>query len=153
MLKNLLTLLLLGAVGLCHTQTLISPGGATVANASMSVSYSIGEIAIATLSDFEEDTYTQGLLQPSFSKPVDECSPGAINVIVLFPNPVKDVINLQGQFNCFLQYSILRGGQAVKSGTFDGSPIDVSSLTSGIYFLHLTARQNQYSRIIKFIKI
>lgn len=152
MLKNLLALLLLGAVGLCHAQTLISPGGATVANASMSISYAIGEIAVATLSDFE-DAYTQGFLQPTFSKPIDECDPSAINVIVLFPNPVKDVINLQGQFNCFVQYSILRAGQSVKSGTFDGSPIDVSALTPGIYFLHLTAKQNQFSRIIKFIKI
>jgi Secretion system C-terminal sorting domain len=152
MVKNVLTLLLLGAVGLCHAQTLISPGGATVANASMSVSYSIGEIAITTLSDFE-DAYTQGFQQPTFTKPVDECLPGAINVLVLFPNPVKDVINLQGQFNCFIQYSILRGGQAVKSGTFDGSPIDVSGLTPGIYFLHLIGKQTQFSRIIKFIKI
>lgn len=152
MVKNVLTLLLLGAVGLCHAQTLISPGGATVANASMSVSYSIGEIAITTLSDFE-DAYTQGFQQPTFTKPVDECMPGAINVLVLFPNPVKDVINLQGQFNCFIQYSILRGGQAVKSGTFDGSPIDVSGLTPGIYFLHLIGKQTQFSRIIKFIKI
>lgn len=152
MVKNVLTLLLLGAVGLCHAQTLISPGGATVANASMSVSYSIGEIAITTLSDFE-DAYTQGFQQPTFTKPVDECMPGAINVLVLFPNPVKDVINLQGQFNCFIQYSILRGGQAVKSGTFDGSPIDVSGLTPGVYFLHLIGKQTQFSRIIKFIKI
>ncbi len=152
MVKNVLTLLLLGAVGLCHAQTLISPGGATVANASMSVSYSIGEIAITTLSDFE-DAYTQGFQQPTFTKPVDECMPGAINVLVLFPNPVKDVINLQGQFNCFIQYSILRAGQAVKSGTFDGSPIDVSGLTPGIYFLHLIGKQTQFSRIIKFIKI
>jgi hypothetical protein len=152
MVKNVLTLLLLGAVGLCHAQTLISPGGATVANASMSVSYSIGEIAITTLSDFE-DAYTQGFQQPTFTKPVDECLPGAINVVVLFPNPVKDVINLQGQFNCFIQYSILRGGQAVKSGTFDGSPIDVSALTPGVYFLHLIGKQTQFSRIIKFIKI
>lgn len=152
MVKNVLTLLLLGAVGLCHAQTLISPGGATVANASMSVSYSIGEIAITTLSDFE-DAYTQGFQQPTFTKPVDECLPGAINVLVLFPNPVKDVINLQGQFNCFIQYSILRAGQAVKSGTFDGSPIDVSGLTPGIYFLHLIGKQTQFSRIIKFIKI
>ena len=152
MVKNVLTLLLLGAVGLCHAQTLISPGGATVANASMSVSYSIGEIAITTLSDFE-DAYTQGFQQPTFTKPVDECLPGAINVVVLFPNPVKDVINLQGQFNCFIQYSILRGGQAVKSGTFDGSPIDVSGLTPGVYFLHLIGKQTQFSRIIKFIKI
>lgn len=152
MVKNVLTLLLLGAVGLCHAQTLISPGGATVANASMSVSYSIGEIAITTLSDFE-DAYTQGFQQPTFTKPVDECLPGAINVLVLFPNPVKDVINLQGQFNCFIQYSILRAGQAVKSGTFDGSPIDVSGLTPGIYFLQLIGKQTQFSRIIKFIKI
>ena len=152
MVKNVLTLLLLGAVGLCHAQTLISPGGATVANASMSVSYSIGEIAITTLSDFE-DAYTQGFQQPTFTKPVDECLPGTINVLVLFPNPVKDVINLQGQFNCFIQYSILRAGQAVKSGTFDGSPIDVSGLTPGIYFLQLIGKQTQFSRIIKFIKI
>ena len=152
MVKNVLTLLLLGAVGLCHAQTLISPGGATVANASMSVSYSIGEIAITTLSDFE-DAYTQGFQQPTFTKPVDECLPGAINVLVLFPNPVKDVINLQGQFNCFIQYSVLRAGQAVKSGTFDGSPIDVSGLAPGIYFLHLIGKQTQFSRIIKFIKI
>lgn len=152
MVKNLLTLLLLGAVGLCHAQTLISPGGATVANASMSVSYSIGELAITTLSDFE-DAYTQGFQQPSITKPVDECSASAIEVIVLFPNPVKDVINLQGQFNCFIQYSILRAGQAVKSGTFDGSPIDVSRLTPGIYFLHLIGKQTPYSRIIKFFKI
>ena len=152
MVKNVLTLLLLGAVGLCHAQTLISPGGATIANTSMSVSYSIGEIAITTLSDFE-DAYTQGFQQPTFTKPVDECTPGAINVLVLFPNPVKDVINLQGQFNCFIQYSVLRAGQAVKSGTFDGSPIDVSGLTPGIYFLHLIGKQTQFSRIIKFIKI
>ena len=152
MVKNVLTLLLLGAVGLCHAQTLISPGGATVANASMSVSYSIGEIAITTLSDFE-DAYTQGFQQPTFTKPVDECLPGTINVLVLFPNPVKDVINLQGQFNCFLQFTIQRAGQAVKSGTFDGTPINVSGLTPGIYFLHLIGKQTQYSRIIKFFKL
>jgi Secretion system C-terminal sorting domain len=152
MVKNALTLLLLGAVGLCSAQTLISPSGATVGNATMSVSYSIGEIAITTLSDFDL-AYTQGLQQPNFTKTVDECSPSAIEVIVLFPNPVKDVINLQGQFNCFLQFSIQRAGQAVKSGTFDGSPINVSGLPTGIYFLHLMGKQTQYSRIIKFFKL
>jgi hypothetical protein len=152
MVKNVLTLLLLGTVGLCHAQTLISPGGATVANASMSVSYSIGELAITTLSD-SEDAYTQGFQQPSITKPVDECSPSAIDVVVLFPNPVRDEINLQGQFNCFINYSVLRAGQAVKQGIFDGSPINVSGLTPGIYFLHLIGKQNQYSRIIKFFKI
>ena len=153
MVKNALTLLLLGVVGLCSAQTLISPSGATVANATMSVSYSIGEIAITTLSDLES-AYTQGFQQPqSPSKPVDECSPSAIEVIVLFPNPVKDVINLQGQFNCFLQFTIQRAGQAIRSGTFDGTPINVSGLTPGIYFLHLLGKQTQYSRIIKFLKL
>lgn len=153
MVKNALTLLLLGVVGLCRGQTLISPSGATVSNASMSVSYSIGELAITTLSDFEK-AYTQGFQQPkSITKPVDECSPSAIEVIVLFPNPVKDVINLQGQFNCFLQFTIQRAGQAVKSGTFDGSPINVSGLPTGIYFLHLMGKQTEYSRIIKFFKL
>lgn len=152
MLKNILTLLLIGMVGLCRAQTFIGSGGSTMVSNSMSVSYSIGEIAISTLSNVDK-VYTQGFLQPNIGRTVAVSVTESPYTMVLFPNPVKDEINLKLPLDHFFQYHIFSNGQSIKSGVLDGKPITTSHLTPGIYFLQLTAKDAQISKTIKFVKI
>jgi hypothetical protein len=61
---------------------------------------------------------------------------------IAFPNPVKDILNLQtagsGSFNYILRDT---GGKVITNGWFGGSgAIDVKELPAGIYLLHLEGR-------------
>ena len=79
----------------------------------------------------------------------------AINISVLkdisiFPNPVLDVINLEGNLSDGYFQVINLNGIIEKEGVFQNSEIDVSKMNSGIYFLKIEAEENTYfKKIVK----
>ncbi|MCB0692163.1 MAG: T9SS type A sorting domain-containing protein [Saprospiraceae bacterium] len=73
------------------------------------------------------------------------------NEVVISPNPVQNLINIDSQHN-FKSYEIYGlTGKVIKRGTIDNNQISVSELISGEYFLRLSENGSTFS--IKIVKI
>lgn len=71
------------------------------------------------------------------------------NKIVLFPNPVKDVLYIKATENKEYHYQIYNAsGQLVKSGKFENTQTSVSSLVQGVYLVRI----NNSEALVKIIK-
>lgn len=71
------------------------------------------------------------------------------NRIILFPNPVKDLLYIKAAENKIYRYQIYSiSGQRVQAGTFEDGKIDVSNLISGAYMVII----NNSEAVIKIIK-
>ncbi len=69
--------------------------------------------------------------------------------ITLFPNPVKDILYIKATDRKDYYYQIYNAsGQMVKSGKFENSQTDISSLVSGVYLV----RVNNAETVVKIIK-
>ncbi len=67
-------------------------------------------------------------------------------VYTCYPNPAKDLISISGLISGSLYYSIADPlGKKWLEGVTNGREIDVSSLTSGLYFLMLPSREGSGS--------
>ncbi|PLW91697.1 MAG: hypothetical protein C0592_14580 [Marinilabiliales bacterium] len=62
----------------------------------------------------------------------------------IFPNPVKDRVNLMGDYNQQYYRIIDVLGNIVQEGRIDGSSIDVSSLGCAAYFIQVMSPDKQY---------
>ncbi|WP_379970113.1 M4 family metallopeptidase [Epilithonimonas sp. UC225_85] len=75
-----------------------------------------------------------------------------VNQTVIYPNPVKDVINIQSKDSSELSYQIYNvAGQVVLTGKSADKKINAQQLTSGNYVLELTSKEGVKSTQ-KFIK-
>lgn len=71
------------------------------------------------------------------------------NKIILFPNPVKDILYIKADDAKDYSYQIYSvSGQLIKTGKFENTQADVSSLVSGIYLVRI----NNSETIVKIIK-
>ncbi|AYN01129.1 T9SS type A sorting domain-containing protein [Chryseobacterium sp. 3008163] len=71
------------------------------------------------------------------------------NKITLFPNPVKDVLYIKATDNKDYHYQIYNAsGQMVKSGKFEDTKTDVSSLVQGVYLVRI----NNSETVVKIVK-
>ena len=71
-----------------------------------------------------------------------------LNTISVYPNPVKNTINIQGNESQNLSFNLMNIlGQSVLKGTISNQQINVSNLEEGIYLLKLN--NNQTINIIK----
>ncbi len=73
------------------------------------------------------------------------------NKVVLYPNPVRDILNLESSqvFNSITIFDI--NGKRVFTKTGNPKIINTSELSSGIYFVKINF-ENSNSRVLKFIK-
>jgi hypothetical protein len=68
---------------------------------------------------------------------------------ILFPNPVNDVLNIDGDDNKDYYYQIYNmAGQMVKKGKFNDKKADLSTLTTGTYLVRI----NNSETVVKIIK-
>ncbi len=71
------------------------------------------------------------------------------NKIILFPNPVKNVLYIKAADHKDYHYQIYNAsGQMVKAGKFENGRTDVSSLMQGIYLV----RVNNSETVVKIVK-
>lgn len=71
--------------------------------------------------------------------------------INLSPNPVQNIINLNGSLESFKNYSVFSlNGIKQNSGVLNSKSIDVRNLQAGVYILSLYSENNR--RSIRFIK-
>lgn len=80
---------------------------------------------------------------PNYNYSIDELQ----NQFVIFPNPVRDIIQINSSLNDVINYQIidLYGKTIIESST-NSKEINVQTLISGIYFLKIN------NTILKFIK-
>lgn len=126
--------------------------GATINNNNYSIEYSIGEVAIATLSAVSKEV-TQGLLQPNVKILTPDCDIMA-KTINYFESPTKDKLRLAGIYDWIKSYQIYAAdGRLVRSENFYNNYIDISGLpAAGIYFIRIMPGCNGEYQIIKFMK-
>jgi len=74
-----------------------------------------------------------------------------VALIKIFPNPVRDYVNIESDKN-FVAYEVIDGsGKLILNKDFKGSKIDISNLKTGVYFIKLKSLSNE-TNIVKFIK-
>lgn len=74
-----------------------------------------------------------------------------VAMIKVFPNPVQDLVTIDSD-KTFVAYEILdASGKSLMRKELHGKQIDVSSLTSGVYFIKLKSADT-HTTLIKFIK-
>lgn len=71
----------------------------------------------------------------------------------LFPNPVKDFLNLRGPSHYSTIQILHVTGISVYNEVFDGSPIDVSHLESGVYFVRIESSDVNEMQVVSFVKV
>ena len=124
-----------------YGQQVIGTTGGTIVGTSYTLSYTVGEVAINTLTGGEY-IINQGFQQPSYTiTSIEDNLPSA--VLAVYPNPTSGLINVemndyQGKsLSCIVYDSkgveILR--QAGLPGPFVKFEIDLSRCSQGIYIL------------------
>jgi len=125
-----------------------------------------GVQVIWTLGDFQTTTFsksdlslTQGFLQSNFT------ITGILNMtestdikIKVFPNPVRDILNIQvkSNNNSNIQWELInQAGKTIKTGdnssNLNNSKIDFSSYNNGVYFIRTFKKDGSYMKVFKVV--
>jgi len=134
------------------SQSVVNCTGATLKSQSYSVEYSIGEVAIVTLTG-TTTVATQGLLQPGIKINAAPCD--IINSTVsYFETPAKDVLRIVGLHDWIQSYQVYAAdGKLVRHQNFQNNQINVAGLpAAGIYFVRLLPGCNGKFQVLKFMK-
>lgn len=134
-----------GCFALANAQSAIVPVGGNASSQTGSVSYTVGQPAIQTVSD---GTYSvsEGVQQPYEIQTVgvDEYPTITMNALV-YPNPTADRITLEIPDETLMQFSSLKvgvfnsNGQLIATHQVQGthSEFDLSSLAAATYYLRV----------------
>ena len=130
------------------------PTTATVGTTRMRVSMKYNGIPTSceTLSYGQVEDYSVNIVAAAaISTIADTNSNEILTTVSLYPNPTKDVLNIETNSISKLNYSVINYlGQVVKSGSIENSSINVSNLNAGIYILQVNDGQKSVTK--KFIK-
>lgn len=148
--KNLAFLICCFCGLMTNAQSVTNTSGAALRNNNYFIEYSIGEVAITTLTG-TSNLVTQGVLQPTAKVPDPACD---MMTITHFENPAKNILRLAGIYDWVTSYQIFASdGRLVRSANFYNNHIDVSGLpAAGIYFIRLMPGCNGKYQVIKFMK-
>lgn len=160
--KILFTYLLYIISILCFSQTnrpdvLVSAGGGFT-NEQIQISWTLGDFQTATYTN-NDLILTQGFLQSNFNITgvfnLEETSDIKIKV---FPNPVKDILNIQIQSkeNLSIRWELInQSGKIIEtSHSFNNSKnsqINFLSFENGIYFIRTFNKDGSYIKIFKVV--
>ncbi len=83
-----------------------------------------------------------------------QCSPAAVSVVRVYPNPVQDIMHVTGITEKTSFHLMNTYGQVVKQGllTQQVTTVNVSALPSGLYYLKLQGREEQIQLFIQSSK-
>lgn len=132
-------------------QQVINSTGQTIHTSNFVIEYSVGELAISTISGTANHA-TQGLLQPNIKVINPDCA--VINQpFQYFPSPTYDKLRLVGQNNWIDAYQVFAAdGKLVRSLKFYNNEIDLSNLAAGIYFIRMLPGCDNKYKTIKIFK-
>ena len=130
------------------------PATATVGSTRMRVSMKYNGIPTSceTLSYGQVEDYSVNIVAATaITTLTDFNSNESLTTISLYPNPTKDVLNIETNSEIKLNYSVINYlGQVVKTGNIENNVLNVSSLNAGIYILEVNDGQKSVTK--KFIK-
>jgi len=165
--KKIFTISAILMIGLsyCYSQnlspTMISSQGSFDQIENMTIEWVLGENIIETVTQ-KNNIFTQGFLQPSIKnelKKLQFIETLTSLEILIAPNPVHSQFNIIINSNLTFPYSfiIYDGlGRSIKNATFTKDDfkhrIDISYLSTGIYYLHTFDSSGVLLKINKIIK-
>ena len=130
------------------------PANATVGTTRMRVSMKYNGIPTSceTLSYGQVEDYSVNILTgTAISTLAETNSNEALTTISLYPNPTKEVLNIETNSSTKLNYTVINYlGQVVKTGSIENKVVNVSNLNAGIYILEVNDGQKSVTK--KFIK-
>jgi chitodextrinase len=130
------------------------PTTATLGATRMRVSMKYNGIPTSceTLSYGQVEDYSVNIVTgAAFSNLTEIHSNEISTTISLYPNPTKEVLNIESNSASTLNYSVINYlGQVIKTGKIENNLINVSHLNSGIYILEVNDGQKSVTK--KFIK-
>lgn len=135
----------------------ISAAGNTISNASYSVSWTLGETVIATISN-SNYTLTQGFHQSSYTiVDVKDITKNAKNINV-YPNPTTDEITIEwNDYNQNGSYFAILDMQGKiidkKEIQTKKDKVNMSELATGSYFLKILDKNNSEIKTMKIQKV
>lgn len=136
------------------SQEAVVSSGSYSKNGSVSISWSLGELAIHTLKT-NENIITQGFQQTKLTVTSIDEIPGIRMIVSAFPNPVQENVNLKVDGEIVnLKYVVYDlNGRMLRQGAFDSNPMVVPfyEFKSGLYFIRIVkgGAEIQTFKIIK----
>jgi hypothetical protein len=148
----LLTLFVIFSCTSLNAQQLTNTTGATIKNDHLVLEYSVGEIAISTLTTSGKDA-TQGLLQPNIKVTNPDCDIIS-GELKFFENATKDKLRIVGIHDWIKSYQVYAAdGRLIRYENYYNNYINVSGLpAAGIYFVRLLPGCNGQYKVLKFMK-
>ncbi|QIA09265.1 T9SS type A sorting domain-containing protein [Draconibacterium halophilum] len=152
----LLLFFLLFSTARSNAQSAILSGGKTVSNTNYSLSYSIGELSVATYKN-TDIALTQGQQQGSLI--ITSINKLAASGIALkaYPNPTSNfvMLTIEGENIGEMEFSLTHVNGSLllsEKNLLRQQKISMNQYRSGIYFLTVTNRKNNYIHTFKIIK-
>lgn len=152
--KILILAICLSASALAQGQSLLAASGNHYANGNLQLSYSLGELAVATLTT-QDATVTQGFHQnQDFATHTRNWD--GLDVLI-YPNPFTDRIHLQLSEAAVYQLNLYEvSGRLVyqeRSYLVGEHIVEVSRLAKGMYILQLVSEQGDRSAALPIQKM
>ncbi len=145
----LLGFLVLLSISKLSSQSVVNATGSTLFAGNERLDYSIGEIAITTLSN-PQNHLTQGVLQPFTILVGTNILFDKQFAFSAFPNPVASELIIETDYTGFQMLEIYDiGGKRLFHRPWDEKPIDFQMLSAGTYLVKLS--DNSFSKSIKII--
>ncbi len=153
---SILTVVLCFVTGLAQAQTVrpwvVNNAGGLLQNGSLNVEWSLGELAVATLTT-PNQILTQGFLQPQLDSMTNVSNVWEGGEIWIYPNPVSAFLFIETSRTDIVSayiYDVL--GRLVLETNFTPE-LDVRALPKGMYFMVLLDNKRPLAFAIKIIKI
>ena len=152
-----LTILALCLVAHLQAQEVLNAAGKTITGltgpgAVATVEYSIGEVAVKTLSIAGGDV-TQGVLQPYVV--VDDVKEvfDELYSFKCYPNPVGDELIVETSYPDFTHVQFIsQDGRVVQEMPFNSGQINCGQLPAGMYFVRLFSETKPEFKTFKLFK-
>lgn len=136
-------------------QEAVAPAGNFHQNEAMSVSWTLGELAIETLVS-GDIILTQGLQQSNLTVvSVDELAGSDLQISV-YPNPTRDILNVKmdNQYSENISYSVIDfSGRTIAGDRIwnQNEQISFAGLNAGVYFVKVSI-DGTLSKTFKIVK-
>jgi len=126
----------------------ISSFAGSVNNSTISINYSVGEVAVKTISN-SSVSLTQGFLQPKLVITTGIVEVSDNDDVLVYPNPSVDYVFIKS--NNLVTWEIFdSSGKSILIG--DTTKIETNQLANGIYYMELLIKNKGNKKTIKLIK-
>ena len=134
---------------------LLSSSGGLHSGGNAGLSWTLGEISIKTVKS-DDIMLTQGFQQPHLYT-VSTFNPEKIIRATVYPNPARDIINIDIEYPASILYSVsivdINGNIYRRIPVQKLKGVDISGLKPGYYFIMINSNRGIELTGIKFLKL